>query len=380
MGPTSRLKAVSEWCARFLLIAAAVAVIGYVILHLLLVVVPMIAALLIATLLVPPANWLRAHRWRPAAATALVVVVALLVIAGLVAAVGPPVAGEFGQVGHQAQAGLRSVQDWLINGPLGLSPKNVNNLGNSIVDAARNALGGGSGSGSNIARGVVSAGLKVAEVAAGVVLGIVLLVFFVKDGRLIFEWLVDLAPQRARPRVHQIGEVSWTAISQYVHGIIIVALFDAVFIGIALAIVGVPLVLPLMVIIFITAFIPLVGAWVSGAVATLIALVTAGLVPAIVVVAAFVVVNQLEAHVLYPVVVGRTLKLHPVAVILGVAIGGVVLGILGALFSVPIVAVIGRIIGAFRAGAPPGQDEASLHFERHGDVDVPVLSDAPPDP
>jgi predicted PurR-regulated permease PerM len=371
MGSGSRFKAVSEWCARFMLIVAAIAVIGWVLLHVLFVVVPVIAALLIATLLIPPANWLRRHGWRPALATTLVVLVALLVVAGLAAMVGPPVASRFGQLGDELQHGVRSVQHWLIHGPLHLSQNKVNDLGNSVIDAIR---GGGNGNNAGkIATGVLNAGLRAAEYAAGAVLGFVLLVFFVKDGRLIWEWLVGLVPARGRPRARQLGEESWHTLSQYVHGIILVAAFDAVFIGIALAIIGIPLVLPLMVIIFVTAFIPIVGAWASGTIATLVALVTAGLLPAVGVVIAFIIVNQLEAHVLYPVVVGRTLSLHPVAVIAGVALGGSVLGIVGALFSVPFVAVIGRIIAAFRAGPPPGGPEATMQFERHGDVDVVLL-------
>jgi predicted PurR-regulated permease PerM len=284
--------------------------------------------------------------------------------------VGPPVASRFGELGDQLQAGVRSVQHWLIHGPLHLSQHKVSDLGNTIVDAIK----GGNGSGaSKLATGVLSAGLRVAEYAAGAILGFVILVFIVKDGRLIWEWLVGLIPARARPRARQLGEESWHTISQYVHGIILVAVFDAVFIGIALAIIGVPLVLPLMVIIFITAFVPIVGAWLSGAIATLIALVTTGLLPAVGVVIAFIIVNQLEAHVLYPVVVGRTLSLHPVAVIAGVALGGSVLGIVGALFSVPIVAVIGRVIAAFRAGPPPGVAPEGMTFERHGDVEVALL-------
>ena len=180
----------------------------------------------------------------------------------------------------------------------------------------------------------------------------VLVFFFIRDGAQIWGWVVDLFPSRVRPDAHAVGRRSWSALSGYVRGMALVALVDAVLIGLALAIIGVPLVVPLMALTFFGAFVPLVGAFVAGLVAALVALVSRGLVAALLVTGAIVVIQQLEGDLIYPQVVGRSVNLHPVAVLLAVAAGAVLGGIAGAVLAVPAAAVLWATVVQLREARP----------------------------
>ncbi len=347
----SRLRTASEVSLRLLLIAAAVAVVGYVLLELLLLVLAVVAALVLSTMFVPSTRWLTRRGWPRGLATGVTIVAGLVAFGSVLWAIGPPVAAEFGNVATEAQGGVDTVQSWLVEGPLGLSNRAVERVGDDLVGQFR----GGAGSVS----GVISGALVVTEVVTGVLLAIVLLVFFVKDGPQLWNWIVELVPERARPRARQLGDVTWETLGRYVRGVAAVALFDSVFIGLSLLLLGVPLVLPLMVLVFFGAFIPLVGAVATGALAALVALVSEGVGAALLVVVAITLVQQIEGNVLYPVVVGRVLELHPVVVIASITAGALVLGIVGAFIAVPLAAVAGRILAAFRAGAAPGAPRES---------------------
>jgi predicted PurR-regulated permease PerM len=340
-----KLRRAGELSLAFLLVVAAVAVIGYAISRILLVVMPIVAALLLATLFAPPARRLERLGWPPALATATVLVFGVGVLGGLAYLLVPPVVGELSDVGAQASQGVTTAQRWLTEGPLHLSKGTVGD----VADAVVHELNAGAGS---IGATALGGALVVTEAVAAALMTVVLLVFFVKDGPHIWAWLVELLPSRARPRIRQAGVLTWQTLTAYVRGIAVVAVFDSVFIGLAMLAVGVPLVLPLMALVFFGAFVPLIGATVAGVIIALVTLVAQGLVPALVIVAAIIAVQQIEGHVLYPVVVGRALSLHPVAVVISVALGTVLLGIVGAFVAVPVAAVAGRVLAAVRSGAP----------------------------
>lgn len=335
------LAVAAERSLQLLLIAAALIVIAFVLVQLRLVVLPVIAALFLATALAPIARWLRAHRWPAALAALMTMVTAATVFAAVMTAILPAVAAQIGELGASARDGLDEALTWLTSGPIGVSERDVNQAVDQGLEQLR-------GSGDLIAGGVISGALLIGELIVGLLLAAILLFFFLKDGDRLWSWLVQLAPALRRRDVDEIGRRSWRTVGGYMRGISIVALIDAVLIGIALAVIGVPLVLPLMVLTFVAAFVPLVGAVIAGAFAALVALVTLGPLAALLVVAAITIIQQLEGDLIYPLVVGQAISLHPVAILLALTAGTVVAGIIGALLAVPVAAVTWTIVSYLR--------------------------------
>jgi predicted PurR-regulated permease PerM len=335
----------SELGWRFLVVVAAVAVLAYALWYVRLVALPAFLALLLSTILVPPAMALRRRGLRPALATAIVFVAGLLVAAGVGALVLPAFAREVGTLSDTITGGAQELGR-LVAGTFGLSHAEVQ----SAIDGLSRRL---HASGGEIASGVLSGAVIVGQVVAAALLTLVLLFFYVKDGPRLWRWTVRLFPAALRPRVDHAGRTSWSVLSAYVRGQVLVATVDAVFIGVGLAIIGLPLVLPLAVLIFIAAFVPIVGAFTAGAAAVLIALVSKGAGAALAVLAINLVVQQLEGNVLYPMIMRKTIELHPVATLLIVGAGGVVAGIIGALVAVPIAAVIATVLPILRGHEPP---------------------------
>ena len=326
---------------QLLLVAAGVALLGYVLVQLRLVVLPVLAALFLATVLMPVCDFMR-RRVPGALAALLTILAAVLVLAGLSALLAPPVADELGDLEASFREGLAEVGSTLEN--VGISQADIDDA----IDNGLQTLEDNSGP---IGQGVVSGALLVVEVIAGLLLGLVLLFFFLKDGSRIWSWLVDLLPSRHREDAQEVGRRGWSTLGHYLRGVALVALFDAVVIGVALAVLGVPLVLPLAVLTFFSAFFPLVGAVTAGFVAALVALVSEGVVTALIVVAVITAVQQLEGDVIYPVVVGRIIELHPVAILLVLTAGAVMAGVIGALFAVPVAAVTWTAVKYFRGEA-----------------------------
>jgi putative heme transporter len=352
----SRSAAVS-W--RLLVVAAAVAVVAAVLVYLRLVVLPVVVALFLTTLLAPPVRWLRGHGWPPLAATWTVIVAALLLAAGLGVLLAPQIGPQFGTLRDQVGTGLDDVQRWLREGPLHVSETQLSDL---LARARREVQANSAG----LTRGVLTGATVALEVVAGALLSLVLTFFFVKDGERIGSWIVRHAGSRA-DELRAAGRVAFDTLGAYLRGVAIVGLVDGVLIGIGLAVVGVPLAVPLAFLVFLGAFFPIVGAFVSGLVAALVALVSQGPVAALVIVAITVAVQQLEGHVLAPVVLGRAVKLHPVVILLALTGGGVVGGIPGAALAVPAVAVAtsvsaylrDRRVGAVPEPGPQGPPGAS---------------------
>lgn len=315
------------------LLLIAVAVIGglWVLGELRVVVVPVLASLLLATLLLPPADFLRRHGWPSAIATGAVMVAAAVIVVGVIALIAPAFVDQFDQLTTSVDEAIEEVVRWLVQGPFDLERKQIDEAVQNGLDSLRSNAGG-------IGRGVLSGASLLAEVIAGLLLMIVLVFFFVHDGRRMWDFGLSLVPGERRVLVDGAGREVWTATAGYMRGVALIAVVDAVLIGIALALIGVPLVVPLMVLVFFGAFIPLVGAVASGAIAALIALISNGVVDAALVVAAIVAIQQIEGDLLYPNVVGRMIRLHPVAILLVLTAGTVVAGIIGALLSIPVAA------------------------------------------
>jgi predicted PurR-regulated permease PerM len=324
----------ASWTWRLLLLAAGAVLLVRALADLRLVVVPVIVALFLTTLLLPPTQWLRERGVPSAIAAAATLLTGLGVVVGVFVLIGPEVASEFDDLGRQVRAGAEQLIDWIGEGPLALAR-------DDIQQALQTLLEQGQASAGTIGGGLVSGAILLLELAAGLLVALVLTFFFLKDGRRMWEWFLGLFDSPANRRdAHELGDRVWVTMTSYVRGLVVVALFDAVFIGIALWIIGVPLVLPLAVLTFFGAFIPIVGAVAAGAAAALVALVTGGLQDAVLVVAATVVIQQIESEALYPVVVGRALQLHPVPILLAVTAGGVLYGIGGAALAAPLLATV----------------------------------------
>lgn len=316
----------------FLLIAAAGVVVVLALVRLRLVVLPVFVALLATTFLLPAVRRMRAAGLPSATATLAAMLGATAVVAVVLVLLVPPAVSELGDVGTSAREGLDELTRWLVDGPVGLEQREVDDAVDSALDAVREHAGG-------IGRGVVDGATIAAEIIAGFFIAVVLTFFFLHDGERIWGWVLSLVPQRHRRHVDAFGHDAFAALGGYLRGVAIVAVVDATLIGLGLLALGVPLVLPLAVLTFLAAFLPLVGAVAAGAVAALVALVTEGAVDAILVVVLVTLVQQVEGDLLYPVVVGRAIELHPAATLLAVTAGGVLGGIIGAAIGAPVAAV-----------------------------------------
>jgi predicted PurR-regulated permease PerM len=300
-------------------------------------IIPVMVAALLAGLLSPINFWLRRRGLPAGLAVAATVLGFIGLIAGALALVGRQLLIGFGELWSQALEGVKQVQDWLSAGPLHLTAAQIDQYVKEGTDALQN-------NSSSILSGALSFGSTAGHFAAGMLLALFILIFFLLEGDRIWAFLVRLLPRKARAATFGAGRKGWSSMVSYARIQMFVALIDAVGIGVGAAIIGVPLALPLGVLVFIGSFIPVVGALVTGVIAVLLALVANGPVNALIMLGIVLLVQQLESHILQPLVMGKAVALHPVAVILSVAAGSYLAGIPGALFSVPILAVANSAI------------------------------------
>ncbi len=359
--PTLRFAA--DYGLRLLIVIAAAVVGGYILVRLSSVLLPVAIALLLSTLLSPVAGRLKRIGVPSALAAFGVLLAAVLVLILLIGSLVPAVAGQFDELSAGVRAGLGRATTLLVEGPFGLSAQEVDMRINEALNQARGNLGG-------LAGRALTGALIAVNVFAGFILTLFLTFFFVKDGRQMWEWGVRLVRPEWREDAREMGRRGWKVLRSYVRGVVVVAVVDAVLIGLALLVSGVPLIVPLMLITFLGAFFPVVGAVVAGAFAVLVALVTQGGSTALFMLVAIVIIQQVEGNILYPYLVGPALALHPVAVLLALAAGTVLAGVVGALFSVPIAAVVTVCAGFIRERShAPGTMGAAP--DTGGDLAVP---------
>lgn len=328
------VRVASEWGWRLIVVSAALLGALWLFAYLSEVTVPLVVALLLAALLYPVVRFLSQAVPRGAAA-GLTVVGTLALIIGMLSFVGSQFTSQFSDISDQVGQGVSEVRGWFRD-TFGISDTQVDQW----IDRAREEV---SSSGGNLGETAAQAGLTVTHLVAGFFIAMFALFFFLYEGERIWAWVVRLFPRTSRERVHQSGVIAWGQLSAFTRATILVAAVDALGIGIVAAVLGVPFASGIAVLVFFGAFVPVVGALVSGAVPVLLALVALGPVKALVMLGGVIAVQQFESHVLQPFLLGRAVRVHPLAVILGIAAGVVVAGVIGALIAVPLVAVLNAV-------------------------------------
>lgn len=335
LGVTPAMQIASAWAWRFLVIVAAVLALAYGMRYLSEVVVPVTVGILLTALLVPVTNGLQKLRLPRGPAAGITVISTIVLVAGLLTLVGTQIANQFDQLSSQVGEGWQKLRDLLrIN--FGLTEKDITDQLNNLKDTVMN--GGGLG------QRAAEVGTTATHVVAGLFIALFCLFFFLYQGSQIWAWVVRLFPRQAREKADSSGRKAWVSLTAFVRATIVVAAVDAIGISLGAAILGLPLVSAIGILVFVGAFVPVVGALVSGIVAVLVALVAKGPIVAIIMLGVVIGVQQLEAHVLQPFLLGRAVSVHPLAVILAIATGVVVAGIVGALLAVPTAAVLNTIV------------------------------------
>ena len=375
----------AAWSWRLLIIAAAAALIGYLISFLAVIVIPVVVALLISALVVPVVERLERVGIRRSLASILVVVFTIASVVALLTFAGQQVANGASDLADSTVDGIQKIKDWLRDGPLHASDSQIDQYLKSIQDAISQQSGEG-----GIFKRATEVGTAVGHVLAGFFIVLFSTYFFLADGNRIWAWVVRLSPRAARERVDSSGRVAWISLTQFVRATVIVAATDGILIGVGAAIIGVPFSLAIGVLVFLGAFVPIIGATVAGTVAVLVALVDQGPVTALIMLAIVIGVQQLEGHVLQPFLMGRWVSVHPLGVILAIGAGVLVAGIAGALVAVPLAAAANAVIEHLAAYTEPGDDPVEelaedyvetgeLSQVEEGDPEPPHDSDDPED-
>lgn len=346
---------------------AAVLVVLLIARRLEVIVVPIALALMMSALLLPGVDWLDRRGVPRGLAVFLLLLGGVAVLAGLLSFVVDQFIDGVPELVDQVTQVVNSTQRWLIEGPLHLSSEQIDSAGDTVVNGLRNNQ-------AKLTSGALSTAEVITKIFTGAFVVLFTLIFFLYGGRNIWRFTVKFFPGEVRARVHAAGIAGFESLIGYIRATFLVALVDAVGIGVGLVVMAVPLALPLASLVFLGAFIPLVGAVLTGLLAVLVALIAKGWIYALVTLGLIIAVNQLEAHVLQPLVMGRAVSIHPLAVVLGISTGGILAGIVGALVAVPTIAFIDRAVRVLTASSddsPADTDSA--------DPPAAAISTGPPD-
>lgn len=360
----------AAWAWRLLVILAAALALFWVLAKLEVIVVPVLVALLLSALLVPVVDWLDRHGLPRGGAVALVLLGGFAILGGILAFVVLQFIDGLPGLTEQVTQSIESTRRWLINGPAHLRSEQIDSAGNAAIEALHNNQ-------AKLTSGALSTAATVTELVTAAVLVLFTLIFFLYGGRNIWRYVVQIVPAHARDRVHEAGSAGYGSLIGYVRATFLVALTDAAGVGAGVAIMGIPLALPLASLVFLGAFIPLVGAVVAGFLAVVVALLAKGIVYALITLGLLVAVNQIEAHLLQPLVMGRAVSIHPLAVVLAISTGGVLAGIVGALLAVPTVAFLNN---AFQVLLAPNPSAEAVKQEEESDEQNTILQAEPDKP
>lgn len=367
---------VSIRAGQTLLLLTLAVVLVYALIQVRLVVIPLLLALILAAAIAPFVNWLRRRGWPSAAATGFSFLLLLLALGGLVTAIVFAVVGQAGELARSATQGFDQVYGFVRNGPIPIDDQQIQQARDAVLDFVTSSTAG-----AGVVTGLSAAGTFI----TGALLMAVILFFFLKDGERIWAFILRAFKGARLVKARRVGQDSLAVLGGYVRGTAIVAIVDSFFIGLALIIFGVPLALPLAAIVFIGAFIPLVGATLAGVLAALVALVANGPVTALIVIIIVIVVNQLEGNFLQPVVMGRTLSVHALVILLALTAGTILAGIIGAILSVPLAAVTWAAIKAWNekrddeiSAEDVSKAEHATVREAQGHLSSPLVTDRTP--
>ncbi|WP_243697026.1 AI-2E family transporter [Labedella endophytica] len=365
---TPGVRIAAAWSWRLLVIIAAFAVLGFLVVQLRLIVIPVLIAVLVSALLVPFIAFLVRRRWPRGIAVAVAMIVAVGVVSGLLWLAVQQISSEFGSVRDRTVESYRTFTAFLLDSPLHITQEQLNGFFADVMTTVQN-------DGQAVWSGALSVGSTLGHVVTGVLLALFSLLFILIDGKGIWSWVVRIFPARARPAFDGAGQAGWSTLVNYARTQILVATIDAVGIGLGAFLLGLPLAIPIAVLVFLGSFVPIVGAVVTGSVAVFIALVYNGPGIALAMLLVVLGVQQLEGHVLQPLLMGAAVKVHPLAVVLVVAAGSMLAGIPGALFAVPVAAVVNVMIGYIASGAWRTSNDPLVY---HGDVLWQTVPRQPP--
>jgi predicted PurR-regulated permease PerM len=350
----------AAWSWRLLLIFAAIVALLWLILRLEILFVPVALATILAALLMPVVDFLHRRGAPRGGAVALVLLSGIALFGGLLAFVVTQFVDGAPALVSQVTTSIEGVGTWLTQGPLHVSEQQINTFRDAAIEALRSNQ-------EKLTSGALSTAGTVTEIVTGALLVLFTLIFLLQGGRNIFAFITKIFPSHVRDRVRDAGRAGFHSLIGYVRATFLVALVDAVGIGVGLAIMGIPLALPLASLVFMGAFVPLIGAVLTGFVAVIVALIAKGWVYALITLALIIAVQQLEGHVLQPLVMGRAVAIHPLAIVLAIAGGAVLAGIVGALLAVPALAFLNSAIRVLTA-KDPDVETAALEAEDEGRV------------
>lgn len=361
------MRIAGAWSWRILVVAAAVALLVFLIMEFRIIVIPLMVATLLAALLVPIAKFLQAHGWPRWLAIVTSMTTLVAVIGGLVVLIVWQVRVGLPDLQRQSLRAWEEFKTFMLESPLHLTEQQLTEYGTEIWTNIQR-------DGETLISGAMSIGLTAGHFVAGLFLVIFATIFIVIDGPAIWRWIVRLFPVKARPAVDGAGRAGWGTLTQFVKVQIFVAFIDAVGIGLGAAILQLPLVIPIAVAVFLGSFIPIVGAVLTGALAVFIALVFKDIVIALIMLAIVLAVQQIESHVLQPLIMGSAVKVHPLAVVFAVASGSYIAGIPGALFAVPVVATLNVMVTYIARGRwrDPNALAKAERFGREAIMDGPT--------
>jgi predicted PurR-regulated permease PerM len=348
---TPLVRKMAAWSWRLLVIFAAIVALLWAVKRLEILVVPVALATMLAALLMPAVDFLDRRGAPRGGAVALMLLSGIAVVGGILAFVVSQFIQGAPALGEQVGASIKGVGTWLTNGPLNLDQQQINQFRDGAIEAIRNNQ-------EKLTSGALSTAGTVTEIVTGALLVLFTLIFVLHGGRNIFAFVTKIFPVDVRDRVRDAGRAGFHSLIGYVRATFLVALVDAIGIGTGLAIMGIPLALPLASLVFLGAFIPLVGAVVAGFLAVVVALIAKGWIFALITLGLIIAVQQLEGHVLQPLVMGRAVSIHPLAVVLAIAGGGVLAGIVGALLAVPTVAFLNSAVRVLLADEPAAEEAA----------------------
>ncbi|GGM13506.1 AI-2E family transporter [Micromonospora yangpuensis] len=340
------LRIAAAWSWRLIVIGVVLWALIRIVGQVRIVIIPLAIALLLSALLAPAVGWLLRARVPRSLATAVVLVGGLAGVVGTLTLVVNEFIKGVPELSEKSSQGVRQIQDWLRDGPLHLSDGQLNRY----IEEAQSWVNQNT---SSLTSGALATAATVVEMLTGALLVLFAMFFFLRDGNKIWRFLVRLLPVAARWKVDDAGRASWETLVAYVRATVLVAFIDAVGIGIFLVAFDIPFAFPLTALVFLGAFIPIVGATLSGAVAVLVALVDSGPVTALIILAAVIGVQQVEGNVLQPLIMGRAVSIHPLPVVIAVTAGVVLAGIVGALVAVPLIAVLNTAVRRLAARRVP---------------------------